>query len=160
MQTANISAEELELIRSQTKPKNKKKAFYVSLVLLLCSFGSPFVPGRYSRVSAYHEGRYLSAFVIALLIFMCFALYFYYREVICLDSDVEDGKKYIVKVPILSKKMITDSTYEVTLDVGKLNIIKKVTIPASDVYKWIKGDLVEVHFLKKSGTVLSYKTES
>ena len=91
---------------------------------------------------------------------MCFALYFYYREVICLDRDVEDGKKYIVKVPILSKKMITDSTYEVTLDVGKLNIIKKVTIPASDVYKWIKGDLVEVHFLKKSGTVLSYKTES
>ena len=55
--------------------------------------------------------------------------------------------------------MITDSSYEVTLDTGKLNINKKVTIPKGDVYKWIKGDFVEVHFLKRSGTVLSYINE-
>jgi hypothetical protein len=159
MQTAILSTDELELINSKTKPRNRKSTFYVFIVLLVCSFVSPFLRGRHRNTSAFEEGRYISGLVIALLIFMSFALYFYYRMVFCLNKDIESGKKHIIKVPILSKKMITDSSYEVMLDIGKLNIDKKVTIPAQDVYEWIKGDLVEVHFLKRSGTVLSYKNK-
>ncbi|MEJ7558793.1 MAG: hypothetical protein WKF66_10835 [Pedobacter sp.] len=162
MQTGVLSAEDLELIDNKIRPKHKKYAAYVFLGLLLVSTVSPFFSGRWfnNRPSAYEQGRYPSGFMIAMLIFMPLALYFYYRIVICLNRDVKDGTKYIVQVPILSKKMIDDSNYEVVLDRGKLNIDKIVTIPKRDVYKWIKNDLVEVHFLKRSGTVLSYKTES
>ena len=161
MQTAILTSEDLELIEKRIKPGNRKTLLYAFLILLFCSFFQPFVQGRYSRrTSAYERGTYWTTFAFALPIYMSFGVYYYYRQVVCLTKDIKNGKKYIVQLPILSKKMIDDSNYEVVLDRGKLNIIKKVTIPASDVYKWIKGDLVEVHFLKKSGTVLSYKTES
>jgi hypothetical protein len=161
MQTAILTSEDLELIERKIRPGNKKTLFYAFLILLMCSFFQPFVRGRYSREkSAYERGTYWTSFAFALPLYMSFGVYYYYRHLVCLTKDVNGGKKYVVQLPILSKKMIDDSTYEVVLEKGKLNIKEKVTIPKGDVYKWIKGDLVEVHFLKRSGAVLSYKTES
>lgn len=159
MQTAIITADEVELIDQKIKPRNKRFALYVFLGLLVFSFITPFITGRYVRVSAYDRGEYFSALMIALFIFMLLSWYFYYQVVVCLNKDLQEGKKHIAAVKILSKKKVTDDTYEVVLDKGKLNIDKKITIPVADAYKWIKGDFVEVQFLKRSGTVLSYKNE-
>jgi hypothetical protein len=152
-----LTPEDLDLINEKIRPENKRTLIQMSLFFLAFSFLCPFLPGKNGRSSAYESHQYFSGFLFFFLIFVLFSGLIYYKYLYCLDRDIRDGEKLILKLKISKRIMNRYEKYKLVFEKSKAPSFEDILIPKQELNKWCVGDVVRIELLVRSKKVLHYQ---
>ena len=155
-----FSKEDINLLTYEIAPKEKKATYIGCLIIFLIIPITPFMGNRYDLLRRHMPIRHIdyeSAVIFAAL-FMGLIIYaLYYKGIICLNKDIEEGYKYVYSTKITEKAWRGDNQFEMIITERPKNLNKKFLFNKDDCTNLTQNDYLEIHFLKRTRIVLSYQ---
>jgi hypothetical protein len=157
MKVLPITQEDLVFINEEIKPKNKRALIHFAIFFILFAVFAPFIPGRNVRVSSFSSPDYLSAFLFYTVIICITYAYLIYKDVYCLNKDLQDGEKLVLQLKVIRAATNRYAQNELILERPKSPSFNKIYVAKENFGLLASGDTAIVEILVRSGTVLSYE---
>jgi hypothetical protein len=151
-----FSQSDIDLLTYDLVPKTKRNTFYASLIFLALIPIMPFLPARITHKTLVQSMTYESAFIVYCFVNGLVIWAIYYLGIVCLKRDVSEGCKYQYRTQVVSKSRRGFNDFELELAVRPKNV-SKMMLPNKEFNKWHQGEVLEIEYLKRSGTILAYK---
>ncbi len=81
----------------------------------------------------------------------------YYYNIVCLKKDINEGYKYFYRTEISDKIYNGSKKFEVKITERPKNLTKHFLMYSDECPNWSKDDILEIEFLKRTGTVLKVR---
>jgi len=157
MKVLPITDEDLAFIKEEVKPKNKRALTHFAIFFVAFAVLAPFVPGRHVRVSSFSSPDYLPAFLFYSTFLTILYTYLFYKDVYCLNKDLEDGEKLVLQLKVIRAATNRYAQNELILERPKSPSFNKIYVAKENFGLLGSGDTAIVEILVRSGTVLSYE---
>ena len=155
-----FAKEDIDLLTYEIEPQQRKATYFGCLLFFLVIPITPLMGNRYDLLRRNMPVRHIdyeSAVIFAALFIGLIIYGLYYKGIICLNKDIEEGCKYVYTTKILEKAWRGNNQFEMIITERPKKLTKKFLFNKDDCSNLTKNDHLEIQFLKRTRIVLSYK---
>jgi len=151
-----LSDDEISHLTRSVLPKTNRNFFLLCLIYLAMLPILPYFPARITHRTLIERMDYWSAIELCCWSFGLFLCLLYYIAVVRLKQDIRGGKKRIYRTPIINKRWKGTKKIEILIGHRPPGLAEKIILDSKEYYNWLKGDILEIEYLAKSGQLIRY----